>query len=325
MNRGKLLYLNWEEMESLGLSLKKITDGVEKAFIANANGNVINPPKHWIQTGPDTWFGGMSCYIPSLNAAGMKWQSGNPKNKKRGLPYILGFYILNNSDGIPLAIMDSTWITGMRTACASALTAKYLARKDSKTIGIIGCGLQGRVHLEAMRETIPSICSCKAYDIIPDKTKEYCETMSKKLGIKVIPVESPRAAVENCDIVITGGPIVYPPRPGINERGWMAPGTLAITIDYDSYWTGEAMEDFTYIITDNMEQTNHTKESGFFLNVPHIDAELGDIIVGRKPGRSNEDEMILSFNLGVAFEDLPTAQELYWLAKEKEVGTWLSF
>jgi len=84
MLKGKLLYLNWEEMDSLGLSLLKITDGVEKAFIDNAAGNVINPPKHWIQTGPDTWFGGMSCYIPSLNGAGIKWQSGNPKNEKRG-------------------------------------------------------------------------------------------------------------------------------------------------------------------------------------------------------------------------------------------------
>ena len=322
---SRLLYLNYKQMDSLGLSLLQITEGLEKAFIEKGHGRVSNPPKHWIQTGTDTWFGGMSCYIPALNGAGIKWQSGNPRNEARNLPYIIGFYILSAGDGIPLAIMDSTWITGMRTACASALTAKYLARKGSETLGIIGCGLQGRVHLEAMRCLIPTIRHCKAYDIIPEKTKRYCKEMSERLHLEVIPAESPRAAVESCDIVVTGGPIVNPVQPGITERGWMAPGTLTITIDYDSYWTADAMRDFTYIITDDIEQTNHCKQSGFFLTVPHIDADLGEIIVGKKPRRQRDDQMILAFNLGLAIEDLPTAQELYRRATEKNIGIWLDY
>lgn len=325
MARGKLLYLNWEEMDSLGLSMLQITEALEKAFLEKAHGRVVNPPKHWIQTGPETWFGGMSCYIPALHGAGIKWQSGNPKNEEKNLPYILGFYILSADDGLPLAIMDSTWITGMRTACASALTAKYLARKDSETLCIIGCGLQGRVHLEAIRQVIPTIHRCRAYDIVPEKTRQFCKEMSTRFEMEVIPTDSPRAAVENCDIVITGGPIVYPARPGITGRGWMAPGTLAITIDYDSYWVPEAMNDFTYIVTDDMEQTIHCKESGFFTSVPHLDADLGEIIAGQKPRRKSDDEMILAFNLGVAIEDLPTAQELYRRATANNQGTWLTY
>jgi ornithine cyclodeaminase/alanine dehydrogenase len=321
----KILYLNWDDMDSLGLSLLEITDGLEKAFVEKGHGRVNNPPKTKLYIdGPDRWFCGMPCHISGLNGAGIKWQSGNPKNAERNLPYILGLYILSAGDGIPLAIMDSTWITAMRTACASALTAKYLAHKEPKTVGIIGCGFQGRTHLEALINISPSISSCKAYDIIPEKTRQFCKEMSQHFNIDVIPTESPRAAVENCDIIVTGGIMTDPPRPGITERGWLSPGTTAITIDYDTYFTADALKDFDHIFTDDMEQTKNSKKHGFFLNA-NIDCDLGDIIVGKNPGRRNNDERILVFNLGLGIEDLPTAQELYRRATSKGIGTWLNY
>lgn len=83
-------------------------------------------------------------YIPSMRSAGIKWVSGYPENYKRGLPYITGLLILNDVEtGIPYAVMDCIWITAMRTAAASALAAKYLARPESETVGILACGVQG--------------------------------------------------------------------------------------------------------------------------------------------------------------------------------------
>ncbi len=319
-----ILYLNRKEIESIGPSFLEITNLIEKAFKLKAKGEVIQPPKHWIQSGSETFFSAMSSYIPSLNGAGVKWQSGNPRNRKQGLPYILGLYLLNDEEGFPLAIMDSTWITEMRTAAASALTAKYLARKVSETIGIIGCGLQGRSNLEAIKDVVPTIERAKAYDINPDITKEYCETMSQRLGIEVTPVNSPQLAVEDCDIVVTTGPIKNPPSPTV-PPGWVSPGTLCIAIDFDSYWTPKAMAQMDYIVTDDYNQITNMRNYGLFLDTPDADADLAEIVGGIKKIRQTDNENILAFNLGVAIEDLPTAIDLFQRAKDRNIGMKLPY
>lgn len=325
MSQDKLLYLSWEELDSLGVTQLEIINACEKAFVAKGNGKVSCPPKHWHQTGPATWFGGMSCYIKDLDGAGIKWQSGNPENAKHGRAFIQGFYILNKGDGLPISVMNSTWITGKRTACASALTAKYLAKKDSKTLAICGCGLQGRAHLEAMKAMFPSLTTCMAYDIFPAATEKFCKEMSEKVDIKIIPAASAKEAVADADIVVTAGPICSPAQPGITDMDWLKPGVTVVTIDYDSYLSPEVTRAFDYIVTDDIPQTEHTKESGFFTSIDKFEVDLADVIVGNKPGRVSDNQKILAFNLGVAIEDLPTAQMLYKKAVEKGVGTYLPF
>ena len=107
----------------------------------------------------------MPAYIPSLEAAGLKWVSGYPANQKKNLPYITGLLVLNDTDtGIPVAVMDATWITAQRTVAATAVAAKYLARKDSSAVGILACGVQGRSNLEAL-SCIFDIKKVKASDV----------------------------------------------------------------------------------------------------------------------------------------------------------------
>ena len=104
----------------------------------------------------------MPAYIPALHSAGIKWVSGYPENFKRGLPYITGLLILNDVEtGIPYAVMDCAWITAYRTGAASALAAKYLARPESKTAGILACGVQGRTNLLSAERAVPfGACVC---------------------------------------------------------------------------------------------------------------------------------------------------------------------
>jgi len=98
----------------------------------------------------------MPAFIPAMNAAGVKWVSGYPGNQQKGLPYINGLLILNDPEtGLPLSVMDCAWITAMRTAAASAVSAKYLARPESSTIGILACGVQGHTNLEAIDVLFP--------------------------------------------------------------------------------------------------------------------------------------------------------------------------
>jgi len=109
------------------------------------------PPKLGIHTQPDAFIHTMPAYIPDMNAAGMKWVAGYPDNHSKGLPYISGLMILNDPmTGLPLAVMDCVWVTAKRTGAATALAAKYLARAESETIGILRCGVQGESNLEAL-------------------------------------------------------------------------------------------------------------------------------------------------------------------------------
>ncbi|MBW1955263.1 MAG: ornithine cyclodeaminase family protein, partial [Deltaproteobacteria bacterium] len=138
MTDGTLLYLSRNDVESLGLEMAEIIDVVEKGFFELGHGRVEMPPKPGIHPGEkaNAFIHAMPAYIPALESAGIKWVSGYPDNPEKGLPYITGLLIFNDVDtGIPRAVMDCTWITAMRTAAASAISARFLARPESETVG----------------------------------------------------------------------------------------------------------------------------------------------------------------------------------------------
>src|SRR5678810_1323794 len=178
----KILYLSRAEVERVNLSMKEIIDLLEKAFLEKGNGNVEMPPKPGVHTMPDAFIHAMPAYIPAMKSAGIKWVSGYPDNFKRGLPYISGLMILNDVEtGIPYAVMDCSWITAMRTGAASALSGKFLARPDSKTAGILACGVQGRTNLEALA-CLFSIERVYAYDVLPQVQERFVAEMREQLG-----------------------------------------------------------------------------------------------------------------------------------------------
>ncbi|HUV91871.1 MAG TPA: hypothetical protein VMV80_02190, partial [Anaerolineales bacterium] len=145
METNQLLYLSRADVEEVGLEMATIIELLGDAFREKGAGRVEMPPKPGIHTQPDAFIHAMPAYIPALHSAGIKWVSGYPENQKRGLPYISGLLILNDDEtGLPYAVMDCTWITAYRTAGASALSAKYLARPESEVVGILACGVQGR-------------------------------------------------------------------------------------------------------------------------------------------------------------------------------------
>ena len=155
-----------------------------------------------------------------------------------GLPYIQGLYILSeDATGRPIAIMDSRWITGNRTAAATAVAAKHLARRDSKTLAILGCGLQGRKNVEALRAVLPGLNRCQAYDIIPERERAFVAEMRERFAIEALGAGSAEAAVRGADIVITAGPIEERRKPVI-VPAWLKPGSLVVTLDYDFVHNG---------------------------------------------------------------------------------------
>jgi len=303
--------------------METIIELVETAFREKGEGRVEMPPKPGIHPGAgDNFIHAMPAYIPAMDSAGVKWVSGYPDNHMHGLPYITGLLILNDPEtGIPTCIMDCVWITAMRTAAATAVAARRLARGDSTTLGILGCGVQGRTNTTALNTLFP-IQSVTAYDTNPETSQAFAEEIESQLGIEVIPVLSPRDAVSKCDLVVTAGPILRTPHSTI-KPGWWAPGTFASLVDFDSYWHPDAMKQADKFCTDDIAQLRHYQSIGYFHDIPPVYSDLGDLVTGRKPGRENAAERTIACNLGLAIDDMAVAPTIYQMAKEKDLGRWL--
>jgi len=296
---------------------------VEECFKEKGRGNVEMPPKPGIHPAPDAFIHAMPAYVPKMRAAGIKWVSGFPDNFKRGLPYISGLLILNDPEtGLPIALMDGAWITAKRTGAATAVAAKYLASAGSRVLGILGCGVEGRTNLEALHEVLRNLELVRAYDISPANQLRYVDEMSTKLALRVEPVKDPREAVEGSDVLVTAGPILKHPNPTI-DRSWIKDGIFACPIDFDSYWKPEAMHSMDKFCTDDTEQLQYYKSTGYFQDIPNVYADLGQIVLGQKRGREDNRERIMSMNLGLAIEDMAVAMRVYEKAKKLGVGEWL--
>jgi ornithine cyclodeaminase/alanine dehydrogenase len=322
MTEHRILYLSRADVETVNLSMKEIINLLEIAFKEKGCGRVEMPPKPGIHTMPDAFIHAMPAYIPSLRSAGIKWVSGYPENFKRGLPYISGLIILNDVEsGIPYAVLDCAWITAMRTGAASALSAKYLARPDSETVGILACGVQGRTNLEALACLFP-IKQVYAYDILPEVQEKFVADMTGRFSFEIVGVREPKQAVVDSDLVVTSGPILKHPTP-IIERDWLRPGACGSAVDFDSYWRGEALAQMDRISTDDHAQFQYYKSVGYFQQTPDPYADLGEMVAGIKPGRADEKERTLAINLGLAMDDMAVAPTIYQRAKEKSLGIWL--
>jgi ornithine cyclodeaminase/alanine dehydrogenase-like protein (mu-crystallin family) len=322
MSEKQLLYLSRADVEAVALDMGSIIGLLETAFQEKGAGRVEMPPKPGIHTQPDAFIHAMPAYIPSMRSAGIKWVSGYPQNPKRALPYISGLLILNDvENGLPYAVMDCVWITAYRTGAATALAAKYLARPESETAGILACGVQGRTNLIALATLFP-LKRVYAYDILPDSQQRYVEEMSAILDLEFIGVNEPYQAVKDSDLVVTSGPILKHPRPTI-AKDWLKPGAFASAVDYDSYWQPAAMAQMDRISTDDIAQFEYYRSIGYFQQTPQPYADLGELVCGLKPGRERVNERILAINLGLAMDDMAVAPEIYRRAKEKGIGTWL--
>ena len=320
----KLLYLSAAEVAEVGPTMIECIDALEVAFQEKGEGRVEMPPKPGIHPGnADNFIHAMPAYIPALASAGVKWVSGFPGNASRGLPYINGLLILNDVEtGLPLAVMDGGWITAMRTGAATAVASKLLARPESSTVGILGCGVQGRTNLEGLLAVLP-LTKVTAYDTDAEVASRYASDMCRQLDLEVEIVNQPRRAVEGCDVVVTAGPILKHPH-GTIRAGWFESGGFASLVDYDSYWHPSALQETDKVCTDDLSQYLSHREAGYFQSTPEIHADLGELATARKPGRENSQERILAINLGLAMDDMAVAPLVYKRAVEAKLGTWLS-
>lgn len=317
----RILYLSRKDVAELGLGMATIIEAVEEAFREKGLGRTIMPAKHWLAPSDRRFYSAMTSVVPAAGAAACKWQSGSSDNAALGLPYLTGLLVLNdNRTGLPIAVMDSTWITAMRTAAATAVTARYLAGPKLETMAMLGCGVQGRVHVEALRVLFPGLRRIQAYDINPEALRRYVKEMSERHRTEVRPCEGPRDAVRGAHLVVTGGPI-EPGAPRTIDADWLEPGMLGVAIDYDCYWRPAALRAAHRFFTDDIPQMEHLKAEGYFREIPPVTGEIGEVVAGKKVGRQRPQEIIVAMNMGISVEDVTTARRVYDLAVVQGRGT----
>ncbi|MDI6755920.1 MAG: ornithine cyclodeaminase family protein [Thermodesulfobacteriota bacterium] len=320
----ELIYLSRQDVESLGISMHEVLRVVDQGFRLKGLGQTEMPPKPGIHPRNNAFIHAMPAYVKGVEAAGLKWVSGYPSNMEKGLPYITGLLVLNDPEtGIPIAVMDASWITAMRTGASTGISAKYLAKQHSRVAAILGCGVQARTSLSALVDTLPDLSQVRCYDLYPEVTRRFIDEMSlafPKLHLTACP--SSGEMIRGADVVVTAIPILEKPKPPL-DAGMLEKGGLAVSLDYDSAWTRSAMNECDKFVADDINQLlSIQKEGVYFGGIPgEIYADLGDLAAGLKPGRQNEAEKIFSMNMGIAVDDMVTAKLVYERALAEGTGT----
>ena len=252
--------------------------------------------------------------------------NGNfPQNPARqGLPTIQGVLSLHDArNGRLLALMDSMEITTIRTAAASAVAAKYLARPDSRVMMIVGCGIQGKSQLRAMSR----VCALErvyAYDVDAALAAEFAREMSGVHGITVESVPHYRDTTRDCDIIVT----CTPARAAFIHRGDISPGTFIAAVGADNEHKQEIAPDLlasSTVVADVLDQCaligdlHHAFASGV-MQREDVHAELADVVCAKKPGRTTREEITVFDSTGTALEDVAAAAVVYERALSTGVG-----
>ncbi len=308
------------------LTMAEVIEAVENGFGEYKRGRCIIPVRMPVSVkGADGVFLLMPAFLEKGNAFGTKIVSVFPENPSRGLPTIEGTYMLNDpTTGEFLALMDGIFLTAVRTGAASAVATKHLARKDASLLGILGTGAQAPFQVEAICAVRP-IREILAFDTDREKARTFSKTLSKNLKIPVRVVPSPRDVVIHSDILTTVTTSSEP----VFDGNDLKPGTH---INAVGAFTPEMREldDVTVekaqIIVDTYDGC--MAEAGDLL-IPmrtgrlsrgDIHADLGEIVIDQKPGRTRDDEITLFESVGFALEDLVTARLAYQRAKERGIG-----
>lgn len=324
MDQNRILYLAAKDVERAGVEMKKIIAALESVYRQKGQGDVEMPSKIGVHTRPNALIHAMPAYIRSTGTVGMKWIGAYPENFKFNVPQISGLIVLNDEQtGLPYCIMDCRWITAKRTGAKTAVAAGFFARKSAASVGILGCGIQGRSNLEALCERF-SIKHVHAYDVDNGNAVRYANEMSAQFGVEVTVVDEPARAVRQMDIVVTAGPISKEPSPVI-ENEWFEPGAFAAPVDFDSYWKPQVLKSADLFVTDDVEQMFYYQSIGYFRNIPAREQvhDLGDVAIKKAPSRSSENQRVIAMNLGLAMDDMAVAPLIYKAAEEKGLGVWL--
>lgn len=330
MSENRFLYLSSTEVHSvLEDDYQLVIDSVEDALKMMYRGTTIQPDKN-SQIFDENYQNRINCMAATLKdveTSGMKWVSVFPENKNRGLKNVEGFVVLSEIiTGRMKCVMNATELTSLRTAGVGAVAAKYLARKNSSSIGFIGAGEEAKAHFKLIYFTNRNINRCFVSSRTCNSVKKFIEEL-KEIYSDVTFIDCGNdyeKAVRDADIIVTA----ISSQEKILKANWIKTGALYIHVAgiEDEYAVAKKA---SKIICDNWECVKHRSQTIVQmyregeLKDSDIYADIAEIITGNRKGRESEDEFIYFNSVGLAVEDILFSNRVYDKAIEAGIGQWI--
>jgi alanine dehydrogenase len=312
---GPVLVLGRQTAAEL-LPLSLCIDAVEEAFRLLGEGRVPAPGT----LGHPAPGGGFHVKVARTDGErpyfAAKVNANFPDNPaRRGLPAIQGVVVLCEAEGgLPLAILDSAEVTALRTGAATAVAARRLARPDSRVATVVGCGVQGRAQLRALRAVLP-LGRVLAVDADPARARAFADEARAEGGLLAEATDDLGAAVAASDVCVTCTPARRP----VLQRAWVRPGTFIAAVGADAPGKQElepALLAAGRLVVDVLEQCAEIGELAHALRAgiltrERVAAELGQVVAGLRPGRESRDEITVFDSTGTAIQDVAVAALAY--------------
>ena len=330
----RIRYLSARDVDATGLDMKLAIDCVEQVLGMHQCGEVNMPSKVVLDMDERKHgrINAMPAYLGGkIHICGIKWIAGFPNNPGRhGLPRANSLLILNDADtGMPLAIMDATRISSLRTGAVTGVGARYLARQDSAVLALIGAGVQSYAQLEALRIILPGISEVRVYDIRREAAEAFAQKCSDRWeGLSVLAATTPEEAIRGADCVVTATVADEP----IVKAAWLEQGVFCAHVGSYQEEEEAVILEADKVVVDIWEEVLHRKtpllaqmfEAGK-ISTDRIYADIGQIINGDKPGRQSDQERIFFSPLGLGSEDVAVAAAVYHRAAQKNLGVLLDY
>jgi ornithine cyclodeaminase/alanine dehydrogenase len=318
---SKLLYLSSTDIAALDIKPKAAREALAHAFRLHAEGRTHVQPKLTVSIGPGHFFQSLCAAMPDPPFATTKWVGVAADNSERRLPNVNGLIVASDfSTGVPVAIMDGTSLTVLRTAAMSALAASHLARPNSSSIGFIGCGAQAYGHLANLQDVLPdlrkAVCNSRSRS-----SAEKLVTYARKIGLDAEVTDDPDEVLA-CDVVVT----TVPAQPGLEpfiDASLLRPGCFVAAVDLGRPWVGERLRSLDILATDDHAQAADPSNRAKLRYPGPFDADLASLVVGTAPGRTDARQRAMFLFPGFALGDLAIAAEVIAEAERTGRGLYL--
>lgn len=323
--RGRnLLYLSKADVIGLGLSRQTILDRVLQALVEHGHKRYEMPAKIGVHPYQDVFFHAMPAYLPNMQLVGMKWIECYPRNPiEFALPQTTGLLCLNDVEtGVPVCVMDSAWLTAVRTPAVTVLMAKQL-HPDARRFGMCGAGVQGREHVLFAAHHLPGLEEILVYDRLPEVAHRMVEEIQPGIDIPIRVGASVEQVVKECEVLSSATIVLREPL-SIAKDEWVSAGQTILPCDLNTFWAPEISRRADAYIVDSTEEHDLFVEMGYYPGgSPGITAETGEVLAGLASGRTSSDQLIVNSNIGMAVVDIAVASAIHEAALAAGAGALL--
>ncbi len=344
-NVDKILYLNRREVIQICENID-VVDVIREAFVLHGSGQTVLPDEAYLGWTTELGETVRSLSLPgylggSLNSAGTKIINGNIANPSRGLPRASGLTMIYDSVSVRVnCVMESAYISSMRTAGVTALSAELFKGREIERIALIGAGVLAQAHIELLAKTLPHLRTIRIYDISSERVAELkanVDPVLKARGIEWQEAASAEEAIRATQLIVP----VTTTTTGYIQYDWLQPGAILVNISLDDALPEVVLradrvivDDWKLVKDDPRRLIGRMYRAGQIIgpdesvanvkeNQRCIDAQLGDVVINGKGKRSHLDDIILVNPFGLAIEDVALATHIYRNALQAGVGTWL--